>query len=246
MGHSPALCCWADHARLLRDVEAPDADPMTIRWVGDLEADDCRRRNLAGRACHLADGLSRHNEEHSAFLRRGAHWLKNLTLDGIGDEDEEVSPWALLSQSAPAAKPRCNDSQEAPAAKPKENEPGLAALVPPRAADAALGQRSGTMAAAHGQHASHAAAHGQQTNHPSCVAAVGGSSGVVALLLPGSGTQGLRLSHSNRVKEGLRRTVVKVAINHIEMTPPPFLDNAGSEVFLAPPIGLTPPKRAQN
>ncbi|MAB81808.1 MAG: hypothetical protein CMJ24_00005, partial [Phycisphaerae bacterium] len=103
LGHLPALC-WTDHAHLLKDAEAPDADPMTIRWVGDLESDGSRLRNLAGRACHLGDGLSRHNEEHAAFLRKEAHRLKDLTLDDILEcgDDEEENPWAIISHSTPS------------------------------------------------------------------------------------------------------------------------------------------------
>ena len=45
LGRVPAIC-WSDHKHLMRDVVAPDADPMTIRWISDLEGPGDKLRNL--------------------------------------------------------------------------------------------------------------------------------------------------------------------------------------------------------
>ena len=107
LGRVPALC-WSDHKHLMRDVVAPDADPMTIRWISDLEGPGDRLRNLSGRACLLADRQSRKHEDHAEFLRKAASRLKGLTLDDILDSDrgsDDEEPWAIGSHAAP--QPSC-------------------------------------------------------------------------------------------------------------------------------------------
>ena len=75
-----------------------ETDATIIRWVGDIESDGSRLRNLSGRSAVLGDGPSRHNEAHGRFLREQAHSLSSITLDDLlGDRygAEDAHTWAL-------------------------------------------------------------------------------------------------------------------------------------------------------
>ena len=68
VGNLPADC-WTDHAHMVTDSRAPEADSAVVRWIADIMSDGSRIRNLAGRAAHLGDGLSRQDESHARALR---------------------------------------------------------------------------------------------------------------------------------------------------------------------------------
>ena len=74
-----------------------------MRWTADLESDGSRLRNLAGRAAHLGDGLSRHDEAHMAVLRKAAHSLRGATVEDFLDDMEDDGPqhWAPGSHALP-------------------------------------------------------------------------------------------------------------------------------------------------
>ena len=126
LGPVPALC-WTDHRHLVADLVAPEADAMCIRWLSDLEGRGDRLRNLAGRACHLADGQSRKHPGHIDTLKRDAVRLRRLTLDDILDSDmgsSDEEPWGIPSSQAP---------------RPVRASGGMPALGPVRVAGAAAG-----------------------------------------------------------------------------------------------------------
>ena len=102
IGRLPADC-WTDHAHLITDLKSPEADASVIRWIADLESDGSRLRNLAGRAAHLGDGLSRQDEAHARFLRDASHSLRGASIDDFLDdmEDDGPQPWGLGSQVLP-------------------------------------------------------------------------------------------------------------------------------------------------
>ena len=75
-----------------------ETDATIIRWVGDIESDGSRLRNLSGRSAILGDGPSRHNEAHGSFLREQAHSLSAITLDDLLGDDRsggDAHTWAL-------------------------------------------------------------------------------------------------------------------------------------------------------
>ena len=75
-----------------------ETDATVIRWIGDIESDGSRLRNISGRSAILGDGPSRHNEAHGKFLREQAHSLSNITVDdllGDGYRDGDPHAWAL-------------------------------------------------------------------------------------------------------------------------------------------------------
>ena len=91
--------CWTDHSAAVKDSTGEaETDATIIRWVGDIESDGSRLRNLSGRSAVLGDGPSRHNEAHGKFLREQAHSLSSITLDdllGDGYGAEDAHTWAL-------------------------------------------------------------------------------------------------------------------------------------------------------
>ncbi|HIL57533.1 MAG TPA: hypothetical protein EYG39_06465, partial [Rhodothermales bacterium] len=102
LGRIPAFC-WTDHAHLIRDSTAADADYTIVRWLADIESDGSRLRNLSGRSAALGDALSRHDLDHARFLREQAHSLRQLTLEDLFDEYEDDGPqqWGLGSHALP-------------------------------------------------------------------------------------------------------------------------------------------------
>ncbi len=91
IGRLPADC-WSDHAHLITDLEAPEADSSVIRWIADIESDGSRTRNLADRAAHLGDGLSRHDEAHSDALREASKSLRSASIEDFLDDMEDDGP----------------------------------------------------------------------------------------------------------------------------------------------------------
>ena len=64
LGRIPAQC-WTDHSAAVKDSTGEaETDATIIRWVGDIECDGSRLRNLSGRSAVLGDGPSRHDEAH--------------------------------------------------------------------------------------------------------------------------------------------------------------------------------------
>ena len=56
LGRIPAQC-WTDHAATVKDASGEaETDSTIIRWVGEVEADGSRLRNLSGRSAVLGDG----------------------------------------------------------------------------------------------------------------------------------------------------------------------------------------------
>ena len=98
LGRIPAQC-WTDHSAAVKDSTGEaETDATIIRWVGDIECDGSRLRNLSGRSAVLGDGPSRHDEAHGRFLREQAHSLSSITLDDLlGDryDVEDAHTWAL-------------------------------------------------------------------------------------------------------------------------------------------------------
>ena len=69
LGRLPAEC-WTDHSAAVKDSTGEaETDATIIRWVGDIESDGSRLRNLSGRSAVIGDGPSRHNEAHGRYLR---------------------------------------------------------------------------------------------------------------------------------------------------------------------------------
>ena len=102
VGRLPADC-WTDHAHLITDLKSPEADSAVIRWIADIESDGSRVRNLAGRAAHLGDGLSRQDESHARTLREAAHSLWGASIEDFLDdlEDDGPQPCGLGSNVLP-------------------------------------------------------------------------------------------------------------------------------------------------
>ena len=74
---------------MITDLEAPEADSSVIRWIADIESDGSRTRNLADRAAHLGDGLSRHDEAHSDALREASKSLRSASIEDFLDDMED-------------------------------------------------------------------------------------------------------------------------------------------------------------
>ena len=101
VGLIPARC-YTDHAHFALDANALEADHTIIRWVADITLDGSSIHNLSGRACHLGDGLSRHDLEHREQMRYQAFAIRELTLDQLldeGDDGQGPVPFAIPSQA---------------------------------------------------------------------------------------------------------------------------------------------------
>ena len=110
LGRLPAIC-WTDHSASVKDAsgEGPAADATIIRWVGEIESDGSRLKNLSGRSAALGDGPSRCRPEHGRFLREQCHSLSGITLDDlVGDQARPGEPvaWGLdITPDAAAVRP---------------------------------------------------------------------------------------------------------------------------------------------
>ncbi len=226
---------WSGHAHLITDLKAPEADSSVIRWIADIESDGSRIRNLAGRAAHLGDGLSRQDEAHSTALREASKSLRSASIEDFLDdmEDDGPQPYGAGSHVLPFP--------EEQRTSPFTTEPARTTVrsVDPSSYAAAAKSRAERITALKRNPTSFPAEKADVPAALADVAAVASSDAIVTLFLPSAASAARRELSLAALRNEFEVTFPTLRFVFVAHHPPMF-DGVCDEVYFVPPTDYRP------